>query len=158
MQELFFRLDEKFIHSQTIHGWLPYLNASRIIGVSEKYAGDEDSRRLYLEAIPGDFKGDILSPADAVALIEEKYNKGLTLVIISSIEDACAFIENGGRINILNLGGLYSGENRLEYLSYIHLTADEKECLSNLAAGDTDIYCQDAPRTDRIDFLALINK
>ncbi|MBD3168631.1 MAG: hypothetical protein GF307_04055 [candidate division Zixibacteria bacterium] len=158
MKNLFFRLDEKFIHAQIIHGWLPYLNASRIIGVSEKYSGDEASKRLYLEAIPEELEGEILSPADAAIRVGENTQKGVTLVLFSSIGDACDYIEEGGKIGTLNLGGLYSGENRREYLPYIHLNTEEKECLSNMAAGETDIYCQDVPLTDRIDFLGLINK
>lgn len=156
MKSLFYRVDEKFIHAQTLHGWLPHLNVKNIIGISEEIAGNPDLKDVYLEALPAGINLEVYHP-DQVSEIQTAINQSDDqLILFSSLKDVENFIAAGGEIGSLNIGGIYCRPNRKKYLSYIHLTDGEAETLSKLTERCADIYCQDTPRSQQVKVSELL--
>ncbi|MCP4631388.1 MAG: PTS sugar transporter subunit IIB [candidate division Zixibacteria bacterium] len=157
MKSIYYRVDEKFIHAQVIHGWLPYLKAKRIIGISSKIADDPLSKQIYMESLPEGVEGSIMKPEDAA---QSKFTTSETeriLVLFSSINDAVQFCEAGGDIKYLHLGGIYENPERTEYLSFIHLSDDEVMLLLKMKKKCGEIYCQDIPRAEPVSITELLN-
>ncbi len=158
MKTVFFRVDEKFIHAQFIHGWLPFISAKRIIGVSEKFANDPESRQIYCDAVPGDIMTSIITPKEAVKNSIGESETERVAVLFSSLEDLRVYYESGGIVKTLNLGGIYPRENRRKLLPYIYLSDDEIDFIMKLKHALTDIYCQDAPHSEQVEFSNLLAK
>ena len=156
MKTVFYRVDDKFIHAQFIYGWLPFLNAKIVMGVSEKTANDPESSHAYIEALPAEISASIIRPKEAVKSNIGEYEAERMVVLFSSLQDVLLYFEAGGKIRRLNLGGIYPLPDRKEYLPFIHLTDEEKILVIEMISTGTDIYCQDTPYSEPRELLSIL--
>ncbi len=150
MKTVFYRVDEKFIHAQLVYGWLPFLEAKRLIGVSRNIAHNPNYIQLNLQALPPGIIGSILTPEEAAKSEFCNYEVDRVVVLFYSLSDVLEYCKAGCKIHNLNLGGIYSVPGRKKYLPYIYLSDKEIEMLKELRSYCANIYCQDTPHSEQL--------
>ena len=56
----------------------------------------------------------------------------------------------------VNLGGIHHGPDRIEVLTYLHLTAEDLDDLRRLAAGGAVVTARDLPDAHRVTLDSLL--
>ena len=56
----------------------------------------------------------------------------------------------------VNLGGIHHGPDRVEVLTYLHLTPEDRDDLSALSAGGVKISARDLPDAHKVSLEALV--
>jgi PTS system mannose-specific IIB component len=143
MNIVLFRIDERFIHGQTIQGWKG-LEYQHIIVISDKIAGDDLERRLQLSGVPDDVTVCFYNSNQMPDMIQDQAkNTRRTIILVGNISDAFLVIQSGVRVNKLNLGVMSRNSSRTCVISNaVFVSPDEMELLKQIAEMGIEVEAQ----------------
>jgi PTS system mannose-specific IIB component len=82
------RIDDRLIHGQVVGGWLPVIQAERIVVASDRAAADSLQTGLMRLAVPDHVAVDVLPVARAaVALKDDLWTKERVLLLLPGVEE-----------------------------------------------------------------------
>jgi len=147
------RVDERLVHGQVVVGWGVPLEINCLILANDAVAGKVGDRELYLQIIPEEMGGSVLTVDQAVAETVEIRRRGArSLVVVQSVDDALKWIVGGNAPDLLILGGVHQKSGRRRILDYVSLSDEEIEKLKNIARRQVKIVCQDVWNGDPVNF------
>ena len=147
------RVDERLIHGQVVMGWGVPLEINRLILANDEVAGKAGDRELYLQIIPEEMGGAVLTVAQALAETPEIRRSGVRcLAVVRTVEEARQWIESGNAPDLLILGGVHQRPGRRALLDYVSLSDDEIEMVKSIARRQIKIVCQDVWSGHPVDF------
>lgn len=127
------RVDNRLVHGQILEAWVPFIQAKCIIVVNDKVAADPFFETVIRMAVPSDMEVVISSVDDFVQHYSFGHGRGKkTIVLFSTIADACDAFQRGFRFDRLNVGNVYNNEYRVCCSSSVFLCDEEISCLENL--------------------------
>jgi len=127
------RIDDRLIHGQVIVGWVKALNLSRIIVANDKLLKDKLKKEMMKLAVPPDINVEFLSLQKAILLYKEKnWEKEESILLLESPADVCFFIDQGCRMEKINVGGLHLHDQRKQVTPNLALDAEDISCLKKL--------------------------
>lgn len=126
MPLVLFRIDDRLIHGQIVVGWVNALKADSIIVINDAVARNELQKCLLKMAVPPEIKVDIFAVDDFKLTPESKEIKEKRVIIITSNpKDCLRVVENGFKIEEINLGGMRHSENKKQYTNCIFLNDED---------------------------------
>lgn len=127
------RVDCRLVHGQILEAWVPSVKAKCIIVVDDKVAADPFFETVIRMAVPSDIDVIISSVDDFVQNYAYTHGTGKkTIVLFSSIADACRAFTQGFRFERLNIGNVYNNEFKVCCSPSVSLCEDEIGTLENL--------------------------
>ena len=127
------RVDSRLVHGQILEAWVPHVKAKCIIVVDDKVAGDSFFETVIRMAVPSDMEVIISSVDDFVQNYTYTHGTGKkTIVLFSSIADACNAFSRGFRFERLNIGNVYNNEYKICCSSSVFLCEEEISTIENM--------------------------
>lgn len=135
--------------------WTKHLKVNGIIVANDDAANDNTQKMALKMAVPSGIKV-LIKPVDEVirVLNYPKASQMRLLVLTRTVKDALRIRRQVGKIEFLNLGntGRFDGidiSEKTVLTSTIMLTAEEKECLRELAGLDPGVCMQQVPNDEK---------
>ena len=101
------RIDDRLVHGQVAFTWTPALGVNCLLIANDKVAKDEFLKMALGLAKPAGTKLLIKSLADAAAFLNDEKSSNLKiLLIINSVKDAYALVNEVSEIKSVNFGGI----------------------------------------------------
>lgn len=127
------RVDSRLVHGQILEAWVPFIKAKCIIVVNDKVAADPFLETVIKMAVPSDMEVTISSLDEFVQNYKFTHGSGKkTIVLFSTIADACTAFDRGFHFDRLNIGNVYNNEYKVCCSSSVFLCEDEITTLGNL--------------------------
>jgi PTS system mannose-specific IIB component len=127
------RVDSRLVHGQILEAWVPHVRAKCIIVVDNKVAADSFFETVIRMAVPSEIEVIISSVDDFVQNYSFTHGDGKkTIVLFSSIADACDAYNRGFHFDKLNIGNVYNNEYNICCSPSVFLCDKEIECIENL--------------------------
>jgi len=159
MTVVLLRVDDRLVHGQVTAGWGRVLSPSRIVIISDSIAGSSWETDLYRTAIPEGVQLDVLTVDQALETFSS-YTDGneKVFVLVENIEVVSSLVEGGLEVKKVNLGGIHHDEGKKEIVSYIYLSPEDIDRLTQLREKGIDISAQDVPSGKKIDIFRHLKK
>lgn len=127
------RVDDRLIHGQVVGGWLPVVQAERIVVVSDLAAADPLQTGMMRLAVPEGVSVDVLSvDAAAVQLKNGAWAEERVMLLVPGVHELNWLVDLGVLISQVNLGGVHDAPGREMVAPHLAFTADEKNILNRL--------------------------
>ena len=127
------RVDSRLVHGQILEAWVPHVRAKCIIVVDNKVAGDSFFETIIRMAVPSEIEVIISSVDDfAKNYTFTQGNGKKTIVLFSSIADACDAYNQGFHFDKLNIGNVYNNEYEICCSPSVFLCDKEIQDIKNL--------------------------
>jgi len=158
MPIVLFRVDERLIHGQVVLGWGSQLRPDRYVVVNDDLAASDWEQELYrLGAEPAEV---IFTTVEgARAHLDEWREEAARSIVLTRDVRAMHRLAGGGRLRgeKVNLGGLHHGPERDEVLSYLHLTAADRDALRALEDDEgVEVSARDLPDAHKVPLKSLL--
>ena len=157
MTVVLFRVDERLIHGQVVLGWGNHLRPARYVVVDDELAASDWEQELYRLGA-GDAEVLFASVAEARKLLSGWREDHERSILLTRDVGSMLRLARGGALSgeKVNLGGIHHGPERVEVLSYLHLTAGDREDLATLAEEGVDVSARDLPDAHKVPLSALL--
>ncbi len=125
------RVDDRLLHGQVIHAWVPVTGADTLVVVA-----GANMRKIFeyeLKAMPGSYSCEILVLDQVGAvdfLLSSDAETRRVLVVLPSISMALSIFKVGVKFDVLNIGNIHHAEFHERLSDSVVITEEEKEALS----------------------------
>jgi len=153
------RIDERLIHGQVVIGWGTLLRPGRYVVVDDELAASEWEQDLYRLGLPDHVEGEFLTVAECRQRLPALRDDDTPLVILTRNVESMLGLARDRCLEgeTVNLGGLHHAADRVERLSYLHLSTSEESQLRELSAEGVTVSAQDLPGSRRVDLEAVLS-
>ena len=147
------RVDDRLVHGQVTVGWAPYLQASRIVVVSDRLAGNAVLAAILKSGSPVDVRIDVVCVGEAAGILRRgAASPSRMVVLFESLADVRHALETGMALEILNIGGLRGRGQGIRVSDAVFLSAGDQGVLRELSLKGVVIEVRIMP-TDRPRYL-----
>lgn len=156
-----FRIDDRLIHGQIVTQWIADSAEKKIIVADDKAAGDPTQQMLLKLTVPGGITLDILTLADAAALLTSDTSEQNVLLIVRNPKAAFDLVELGyapKSINVGNISNSRSEVGRKRLLAFIYVEPQDVEYLRKLMERGVELEIRAVPADKPIDVDELLRK
>lgn len=139
-----FRVDNRLVHGQVIEAWLPYLDAEKLVVVSDALAADHLQQQIMQLAIPGRIQVFFITLAEAKITHDALTAQGARfLFLLATCQDVLRLVEQGIPVPVLNVGNMHYGPGKKQICPHIAVTEEDTCCLNALKRQGTalDFRC-----------------
>ncbi|MCX7905255.1 MAG: PTS sugar transporter subunit IIB [Elusimicrobiales bacterium] len=145
-----YRVDDRLIHGQVVENWLETFSINFIVVINDSVASDELRQNIMRFAVPENVCV-LFVRVDEVSKIHFDKEKNY-LFLFENLKDVERAVENGLKIDKLNLGGIHFMSGRNYTLGkVIFLSDDECNLLKKLLSMGIDIYRQSIPQESPVE-------
>lgn len=130
------RIDDRLIHGQVVGGWLPVIQAERVVVVSDRAAEDALQTGLMRMAVPDGVSVDVLTLAGAMPRLKNgAWGAERVLLLLPGLQELAALSDAGVVFSQVNLGGLHDAPGRSMVAPHLAFSAEERALLIRLMNG-----------------------
>jgi mannose/fructose/N-acetylgalactosamine-specific phosphotransferase system component IIB len=153
------RIDDRLIHGQVAHGWVPALRATFLAIVSDTLRSRPADADLYLLAAPEGTQAAVRSVEEALeAGFGARVSRERSVLLFPGPEEPFRLREGGFPLVEVNVGGLHFAHGKREILPYVFLDDREAGWLAALAAAGVRVVAQDLPTNPARDLVPLLGR
>ena len=157
MAIVLYRVDERLIHGQVVIGWGQELRPGRYVVVDDELSGSGWEQDLYRLGAGG--AEVVFTDVDGARerLAEWRSDDARTILLTRDIA-TMASLSAGGRLDgeRVNLGGIHHAPDRVEVLSYLHLTERDRSCLRTMEEEGVRVTARDLPDAVKVPLATLL--
>ncbi|MGO5054660.1 PTS sugar transporter subunit IIB [Holdemanella porci] len=154
-----FRLDFRLIHGQVIAKWFGQIRGNEIVIVDDDLSKDSFMASIYEMSAPVDSKVHVYSVEDAVKKVEDgTFASGKVLVLFKSVDQVYKAVQNGFKVDELQIGGLGSAPGRINVYGPITLDDHDASLLKRISDQGTNVYLQQVPEEAKMSFSKVLEK
>jgi mannose/fructose/sorbose-specific phosphotransferase system IIB component len=139
------RIDDRLIHGQVVVGWAKSLNVQRLVVVNDSIARNAMQKTLMEMAVPSHLKVSFYTVAEAVAEAQLSGNHDKALVLFSNPVDVLAFLEKGGSLKSVNVGGMHFTEGRKQVCKVLCVTEVDVQAFRKLREKGIELEIRAVP-------------
>lgn len=152
------RLDDRLVHGQLINNWCTYENITEIIVVNKEVANN-DIRKTFIElSVPEDIKIIFCDTLKALEIYEEECEYENVIMVFGNPFEVLEFIEGGGNISSLNIGGISFKKDKEKISTNLYLDGQEIETLKRIVNYNVEIEIRILPTDKKTDFFDTLKK
>lgn len=151
------RIDDRLIHGQVTVGWFRFLDAEKIVVISDELAEDATQRDFLKMAVPETATFDLGSVAEiAERLKDPAYAETPTILLAASPREFCRLIlDYGVTLPEVNLGGQRYADGTHKVCDGILLTEEAWRDLKALKEAGVFIDLRMIPSSGKTDLFAV---
>ncbi len=151
------RVDDRLIHGQVVEGWVPFLKVDLVVVVSDVAASDEVQTALMKMALPASVGLLVTSVAEAPAVLNDpKLSSRKALVLVPGPAEALALVENGVKLDRINVGGLHHTVGKVQLGRALFLDEKDRLALKALKAKGVRLEGRALPADAEEDLTAAL--
>jgi N-acetylgalactosamine PTS system EIIB component len=139
------RIDDRLIHGQVVVGWAKSLGIQRLVVVNDSIARNTMQKTLMEMAVPSNLKVSFYTVEEAVLETQTANGKEKALVLFSNPVDVVAFLEKGGALKSVNVGGMHFTEGRKQVCKVLCVTDVDVEAFRRLKAKGIELEIRAVP-------------
>lgn len=151
----FSRIDDRLIHGQVVTTWVNLYNIEQIIVLNDKIADDKIQKNILSLAAPQGIKVKIFSIKKFSEIIKTTPITRRTMLLFTTSIDVLEAVENGVKIDELNIGGMRFLTGREKLTRALSVTPEEKEAFKKLL-DKLEINIQMVPNDEKLDLREVI--
>jgi len=141
-----FRVDNRLVHGQVIEGWLPYLDATKLVVINDKLAVDELQQQIMQLAIPGRIQTHFVPFKEIKTLYDDIESRGNTaLYLLATCQDVSRLAAEGVTVPVLNVGNMHYGHGKRHLCTHVAVSDDDLTCLRALREQGTQLDFRSVP-------------
>jgi len=148
------RVDQRLFHGQVAVGWVPALDADRIVIADDVLAADDFGCEVMTSAAPPELVVEVVTLVDAARRFDDL--PGRTIVLVRNPVALLELVGQGARVQEANVGGLHWKEGARRFLDYMYVTPEDVAALSELAARGVGLIARDLPGNPKVDLVAAL--
>lgn len=130
MPIIFARVDDRLIHGQIVQAWLPELNIDEVVIPCHKQRQAQLNPKLLRLSLPFEYELTVLEPAQCVRYISQSAKR--IFLLMEALQDFQPLVEDGLKINSLNIGGMHFKEGAQKLAEHVFLSQADKKTLAIL--------------------------
>lgn len=157
MAIVLFRVDERLIHGQVVIGWGHHLRPERFILVDDELAAGDWEQELYRLGA-GEIEVVFETTENARARLGEWRSEPQRTILLTRDIGSMRRLSADGALSgeRVNLGGIHHASGRDEVLTYLHLSREDREDLTEMAREGVDVSARDLPDAHRVPLQTLL--
>jgi len=149
------RVDDRLIHGQVVENWIPTFSITDVIVVNDDISSDELRKNIMRFSVPDDINIYFMKVEDLKGITFE--NTKNYLILFENLHDVYKAIENGFKIEELNIGGIHYAKGRnFSFGKVMFLSEEEKELLKKINSYGINVYFQPIPQEKKIKVAEII--
>ena len=147
MNIVLFRIDDRCIHGQIIQGWKG-LEYQHIVVINDEIAKDKMSKQLQLIGVPDGITVYFYNTKEIPDMIRDQaQNTRRTIILVRNVEDALLVVQNGVKVDRLNLGVMSCNSSRTHVVNNaVYVSPEELELLKQIAGMGIRVEAQGVER------------
>lgn len=147
------RIDEKLVEGLTVGSWAGTIGANLIIVADDEVAQDElKKKNMQLLISSLGFYSHFYTVEDAKAAAIKAPNRQNILFVCRKIEPVRQLVEEGVRIQKVNIGTLPYSKSKKELGPNVYVTKKELDDLKYIKSVVKEVFIQDTTNCERKDF------
>ncbi|SDF47559.1 PTS sugar transporter subunit IIB [Desulfovibrio legallii] len=124
---MWFRVDNRLVHGQVIEAWLPYTGARHLVVANDELAADFLRQQIVALAVPQRVAVHFIPVRELAATLNACGDE--SFVLFATCQDARRACDAGIVMEVLNMGNLHYGPEKLQILPNVALSAQDREDL-----------------------------
>ena len=132
------RLDDRLVHGQVVNNWVKTEGITEIMVVSQAVVSDEMRKSVIEMAVPEDVSLVFCTAQEAVTIYREESEYEDVMLLFANPQEVLKFLENGGVIKKLNVGGMAYQGGRRKLSTAVFATEIEMQVFREIA--DKGVY------------------
>lgn len=155
------RIDDRLIHGQIVTKWINQAEATTILVVDDKVAGDKTLQMILKIGVPSGIKLMTLNKKEAVEFLANDASNEKALMLVRNPAETEALFEMGYEIDEINLGNVSNTKSivgRTKLLDYIYVEEADIEALNKIKQRGIKIIVKAVPEERAKDVFELIAK
>ncbi|WP_333589874.1 PTS system mannose/fructose/N-acetylgalactosamine-transporter subunit IIB [Ligilactobacillus acidipiscis] len=107
------RIDSRLLHGQVATNWAKVLKVDRILVVSDQVARNNIRKTLIRQASPPGIKVHVIPLMKMLRIyFDPRFNSFKALILVENPRDAQILVQNGIRVDLVNIGALSFNSSR----------------------------------------------
>jgi PTS system mannose-specific IIB component len=151
------RIDDRLIHGQVVTTWVKDFGIEQALIINDKAASDKTQKTVLTMMAPSGVKVLVFGVSQFIEIIKSTPIKKRTMLILATSIDVLALVENGMKIEKINVGGMRMTEGRRILSRAVSVTPEEEAAFRKLMELNLLIEIQMIPK-DPIVLLSAILK
>jgi len=145
-QNIFIRIDDRFIHGQVTTAWTKKLGVNAIWVVNDKIASNPALKQLQVMLAPPGIAVDVLKVEEAATKIKNVNNNQRILMLFENPIDVLDFIEKSGvKVDWILLGQMGYRAGRVKVEKTFDIGPEDHKALLKLLDMGIKLYYQQLP-------------
>jgi mannose/fructose/N-acetylgalactosamine-specific phosphotransferase system component IIB len=142
------RLDDRLVHGQIINNWCTSEDITEIIVINKEITGNEMRKTIVEMSVPEGINILFCDVSDALDIFEEECKYENLMIIFGNPFEILEFIERGGILKRINIGGMSFKKGRKRLSTAVYLNEEENSVLEKIAENGIELEIRILP-TDR---------
>ncbi|HGN1704490.1 TPA: PTS system mannose/fructose/N-acetylgalactosamine-transporter subunit IIB [Providencia rettgeri] len=151
------RIDDRLIHGQVITTWVKNFDIEQVIIVNDKVANDTVQQSVLTMAAPPDLKVVVFGVDKFIDVLKKTEIKRRTMLLFTNSVDVNKLVENGLKLEKLNVGGMRMQEGRRNLSRAVAVTPDEEHAFRSLINNNIAVEIQMVPKDPVVELKTLLN-
>lgn len=151
------RIDDRLIHGQVITTWVKNFDIEQVIIVNDKVANDTVQQSVLTMAAPPDLKVVVFGVDKFIDVLKKAEIKRRTMLLFTNSVDVNKLVENGLKLEKLNVGGMRMQEGRRNLSRAVAVTPDEEQAFRSLINNNVAVEIQMVPKDPIVELKTLLN-
>lgn len=150
------RIDDRLIHGQVITTWVKNHDIEQVLIINDKVAGDKIQKSVLTMSAPPELKVQVFGVQKFIEILQKTEIKRRTMLLFTNSIDVNTLVENGVKIDKLNVGGMRMQEGRKSLSRAVAVTPEEEQAFKSLIARNIPVEIQMVPKDPVVDLQTLI--
>jgi len=145
-QNIFIRIDDRFIHGQVTAAWTKKFGATAIWVVNDKIAGNPALKQLQIMLAPPGVSVAVLKVEEAAEKVRGLKNTEKVLMLFENPVDVLSFLEKSGiKVDSILLGQMGYRAGRVKIEKTFDIGPEDHKALLRLLDMGVKLYYQQLP-------------
>ena len=144
------RVDDRLIHGQVLHGWVPRLNVDLLVVADAEMAGSKQEQDVAQLAVPPSVEVAFVDPAQVPEMLQAANGQNVLVLFRTPVQALEAFTA-GLIVDQLNLGNLHFEPGKIQLRKTFCCSNKELRALRAIAEQGVEIAYQPAPDLKRVE-------
>ncbi|HEH2460555.1 TPA: PTS sugar transporter subunit IIB [Klebsiella oxytoca] len=150
------RIDDRLIHGQVITTWVKNHDIEQVLIINDKVAGDKIQQSVLTMSAPPELKVQVFGVQKFIEILQKTEIKRRTMLLFTNSIDVNTLVENGVKIDKLNVGGMRMQEGRKSLSRAVAVMPEEEQAFKSLIARNIPVEIQMVPKDPVVDLQTLI--
>lgn len=150
------RIDDRLIHGQVITTWVKNHDIEQVLIINDKVAGDKIQQSVLTMSAPPELKVQVFGVQKFIEILQKTEIKRRTMLLFTNSIDVNTLVENGVKIDKLNVGGMRMQEGRKSLSRAVAVTPEEEQAFKSLIVRNIPVEIQMVPKDPVVDLQTLI--
>lgn len=142
---VFARIDDRLIHGQVMTAWIKQCDANEVVIVDDELSKDTFLVMMMKSLIPAEIGLKVFNEEDAQSYLVGDSGKEKILILVKAPKTILSLVENGVKLNYLNIGGMGMKSGRTKLFKNIAASDDEKIVFRQLVDKGLTVQIQVVP-------------